>query len=116
MVNYSDLDGNKRDCLPIVLSGLDVEKLLGIPMLPVGTGSIMGQKMLEFVREWPGVEEQLDGLCFDTTASNTGIHTGAIAVVQQAFNRRLLFLACRHHLLEICTAAVFDAYFLSKGP
>ena len=54
-----DLDGNKYDCLPIIMSSLDVEKLLGIPMLPVGTGSIMGQKVLEFVIEWPGVEEQL---------------------------------------------------------
>jgi len=65
------LDGTKRDCLPIVVSGLDIEKLLGIPMLPVGTGALMGQKVVEFVHEWPGVEENLAGLCFDTTASNT---------------------------------------------
>jgi len=108
--------GPKRDCLPIVVSGLDVEKLLGIPMLPVGTGVMMGNKVVEFVRDWPGVEEHLAGLCFDTTASNTGIHAGAITVVQQAFNRRLLFLACRHHMLEICASAVFDAFFASKGP
>ena len=44
------LDGTKRDCLPIVVSGLDVEKLLGIPMLPVGTGAMMGKKVVEFVR------------------------------------------------------------------
>ena len=42
--------------------------------------------------------------------------TGAITVVQQAFNRRLLFLACRHHMLEICAAAVFDTFYVSKGP
>ena len=110
------LDGTKRDCLPIVVSGLDIEKLLGIPMLPAGTGVMMGQKVAEFVRDWAGVEEHLAGLCFDTTASNTGIHTGAIAVVQHLLHRRLLFLACRHHMLEICAAAVFDAFFISKGP
>ena len=110
------VDGTKRDCLPIVVSGLDIEKLLGIPKLPVGTGALMGQKVVEFVREWPGVEEHLAGLCFDTTASNTGIHTGAITIVQQSFNRRLLFLACRHHIFELCAAAVFDAFFVSKGP
>ena len=32
------MDGTKRDCLPIIVSGLDNEKLLGIPMLPVGSG------------------------------------------------------------------------------
>ena len=110
------LDGTKRDCLPIVVSGLDIEKLLGIPMLPVGSGTMMGQKVVEFVREWAGVGEHLVGLCFDTTSSNTGIHTGAITVVQQSLKRRLLFLACRHHMLEICAAAVFDAFFTSKGP
>jgi hypothetical protein len=112
----SHMDGTKRDCLPIVISGLDVEKLLGIPMLPVGSGAVMGQKVVEFVRDWSGVEEHLAALCFDTTASNTGIHTGAITVVQQSLNRRLLFLACRHHILELCAAAVFNAFFASKGP
>ena len=44
--------GPKRDCLPIVVSGLNVEKLLGIPMLPVRTGVMMGNKVVEFVRDW----------------------------------------------------------------
>ena len=88
------LDGTKRDCLLIVVSGLYVEKLLGIPMLPVGTGVLMGQKVVEFVHEWTGVEEHLAGLCFDTTASNTGVHTGAITVVQKSLNHQLLFLVC----------------------
>ena len=112
----SHLDGSTRDCLPIVVSGFDVEKLLGIPMLPVASGALMGQKVAEFVREWSGVEEQIAGLCFDTTASNTGVHTGAINIIQQAFNRRLLFFGCRHHILELCAAAVFDSFFVSKGP
>ena len=89
-----NVDGGTRelqDCMPVVVSGLGIEKLLGIPKLPAGTGALMGQKVVEFVREWPGVEDHLAGLCFDTTSSNTGIHTGAITVVQQAFNRRLLF-------------------------
>ena len=114
-----NFDGGKRvlqDCMPVVVSGFGVEKLLGIPKLPVGTGTLMGQKVVEFVREWPGVEEHLSGLCFDTTSSNTGIHAGAITVVQQSFSRRLLFLACRHHMLEITASAVFDIFFMSKGP
>jgi len=110
------LDGTNHDNLAIVVSGLDVEKLLGIPVLPVGNGALMGQKVVEFVHDWKGVEDHLAALCFDTTASNTGIHTGAITVIQKAFDRRLLFLACRHHIFEIYAAAVFDAFFASKGP
>ena len=56
------------------------------------------------------------GLCFDITSSNTGIHQGAITVIQQAFDKRLLFLACRHHVLEVVASAVFDHFFSSTGP
>ena len=76
----------------------------------------MGQKVVEFVHEWTGVENRLAALCFDTTASNTGIHTGAITVVQNSFSRRLLFLACRHRMFEIYSSADFDSFFVSKGP
>ena len=96
-----NLEGTKNDRLAIVVSGLGVEKLLGIPTLPVGSGKLMGQKVIELIHEWSGVEENLAGLCFDTTASNTGIHTGAITVIQDLFTRRLLFLACQHHMLEL---------------
>jgi len=32
-----------------------IEKLLGIPMLPVGSGAMVGQKVVEFVRDYAGV-------------------------------------------------------------
>ena len=32
------------------------------------------------------------------------------------FDKRLLFLACRHHILEVLSAAVFDKFFKSSGP
>ena len=47
----------------------------------------------EFFRVWPGFEEYLADLCFDTTSGNTGIYTAAITIVQQSFNRCLLLRA-----------------------
>jgi len=103
--------------MPIVVSGKDVEKLLAIPKLPgSGTGLLMGNAVVEALQQWPGVPEWLAGLCFDTTSANTGIHAGAITVIQKAFDKRLLFLACRHHILEIVASAVFDLFFASSGP
>ena len=84
-------------------------------MLPVGSGAMMGQKVEGFVHEWTGVENRLAALCLDATASNTGIHTGAVTVVKNSFSRRLLFLACRHHVFEIYSSAAFDYFFVSKG-
>ena len=82
----ANLAGTNHEHLAIVVSGLHVEKLLGIPMLPGGSGAMMGQKVVEFVHEWTGVENRLAALCFHTTASNTGIHKGAITIVQNSFS------------------------------
>jgi len=61
------------------------------------------------------VSECLTGLCFDTTSANTGVN-GPAMVIQEAFDKRLLFLVCRHHLFEIIAAAVFDLFCVSYGP
>jgi len=78
---------------------VNVEKLLAIPKLPVSTGELMGNIVVQTLQGWNDAPDWLVGLCFDTTSSTTGVHTSAILVIQQAFDkRRLLFLACRHYL------------------
>jgi len=102
-----------------VVSGENVETLLAIPKLPgSGTGRrrLTGNAVVDALRQWTGVPEYLAGFCFDITRANTGVHTGAITVIQKAFDKQLLFLACRHHILEIEASAVFDLFFASSGP
>ena len=100
-----------------VVSGENVETLLAIPKLPgSGTGRLTGNAVVDALRQWTGVPEYLAGLCFDITRANTGVHTGAITVIQKAFDKQLLLLACRHHILEIEASAVFDLFFASSGP
>ena len=67
------------DRMPIVVSGLKTEKLLAIPKLPISTGEIMGNAVVQTLQDWDGVPHWLAGQCFDTTSSNTGIYTGAIS-------------------------------------
>lgn len=79
--------------MPIVVSGCGMEKLLAIPKLTSATGVLMGEAIVKVLHEWEGVTDCLAGLCFDTTSSNTRVqwvHTGAITVIQKAFNKRLL--------------------------
>jgi len=111
-------DNDKRfaDRMPIVVSGLNSENLLAIRKLPAGTGEIMGNAVIKVLHARKGVPDWLAGLCFDTTSVNTGVHSAAITVIQQAFEKHLLFLACRHHILEIVSAAVLDLFFRSSGP
>ena len=67
------------DRMPIVVSGVNTEKLLAIPRLPTSTGELMGKAVVQTLQDWKGVSDWLAGLCFDTTSSNTGIHNGAIS-------------------------------------
>jgi len=80
------------------------------------SGRLTGNAVVDALRQWTGVPEYLAGFCFDITRANTGVHTGAITVIQKAFDKQLLFLACRHHILEIEASAVFDLFFASSGP
>ena len=78
--------------MPIVVSGKNVEKLLAIPKLPgSGTGRLMGNAVVDVLRQWTGVQEWQVGVCSDTTSANSGIHNGAITVIQNAFDNGYCF-------------------------
>ena len=57
----------------------------------------------------------LGGLCFDTASANTGYHSSAITVIQQAFDKRLQVLACRHHIYEAVATRVLYLFLVSSG-
>ena len=61
-----DTDGDLVDRMPIVLSGVNVEKLLAIPKLSVSTGELMGNTIVQTLQDWKDVPDWLAGLCFDT--------------------------------------------------
>ncbi|KAK3925600.1 Serine protease inhibitor Kazal-type 5, partial [Frankliniella fusca] len=97
----------KADRLPVVVSGKNVEKLLGIPELPHGSGQCISDAVVNLVKEWE-LQDDVIGLVFDTTATNSGQWGGACILIQQKLDKQLLALACRHHILELVLAAVFD--------
>ncbi|KAG0714702.1 hypothetical protein GWK47_001511 [Chionoecetes opilio] len=111
-------EGNLVDRLPIIVSSpaLEKEKLLGMPKLPAGTGAAMATKVVEALGEW-GIKEKVVCMSFDTTASNTGIHTGCCRLLEEALGKPLLNLACRHHVIELILAAAFkEVMGPSSGP
>jgi hypothetical protein len=112
-----DLTGKEKvDRLPVIVSGEGVSQLLAVPKLRTGTGQAQADAVADVVRQW-GVAEDLAGMCFDTTASNTGRLAGACVILEQELERPMLWLACRHHILELVLAAVFtSALGSSSGP
>ena len=106
------------DRLPVlVTSAVDSDtKLLGVPALLSGTGKDTAAAVLQQLQSWH-CESFIIGMCFDTTASNTGRHSGACQLLENALNRNLLWLACRHHMHEILLSDMFAVCFgPSSGP
>ena len=74
------LRGNiKSNRVCIYLSGVDEEsirKLLGIPECCSGKGADEADLVKRFLEEWM-VKQEVMGMVFDTTASNSGAESGA---------------------------------------
>ena len=92
---------SKRVC--VLLSGVEEErmrKLLGIPETESGTGVDEFEVVKKHLVEW-GVTKQVLGMVFDTTASNTGEHSGACKYLEEWLKSPVLWLACRRHMAEL---------------
>lgn len=113
-----DITGKQEtvDRLPIYVSGAGKNKLLCVPKLPDGTGKAVAAAVKSAVDEWK-LADRIQAACFDTTASNTGQHSGACHLLEQDLGKSLLYLPCRHHIHEIIIGHVFDVcHGCSSGP
>jgi hypothetical protein len=100
--------GNEKvDRLAVLASFDNKEQLLGVPITG-GKGEDMANTVHSALVEW-GIEEKIVGMCYDTTASNTGPKSGACMYLEALLERKLLNLACRHHMYEIVLRGVFDS-------
>ena len=108
---------DKVDRLAIIVTGKDTENLLGVPKLAKGTGAAMADATVSALKDW-NLKEKIDRMCFDTTSSNTCIHTGACTLIEKQLHKNLMYLACWHHMHEIIVSDVFECCFspTSGGP
>ena len=90
-----------RCCVYVAAAGPDkVQKLLGVPDLPRGTGAAQKKAVTELLESW-NISKEVSGLVFDTTSSNSGIDNGACVLIEQYLQRAILWLGCRHHIYEL---------------
>ena len=93
--------------LPIVVSGGGMSKLLAVPKLSSGKGETIATAVHEALEDWH-LCDNVQAMCFDTTASNSGSKLGACQLLQEKLGKELLALACRHHINEIVISDVFQ--------
>lgn len=112
-----DITGHKVvERLPILVSGQGIDQLLAVPKLNRGTGEAAASAIHETILSW-NLGEKIKYMSFDTTAANTGSRNGACILLQQKMEKDLLWLACRHHIMELMLeAVVLFAVGPSSGP
>ncbi|KZR97635.1 Cc8K15.2-like protein, partial [Daphnia magna] len=74
--------------------------LLGIPVIKDSTGMSQHNAVIKLLDEWE-VTDNVVGMVFDTTASNTGRWKGCATSIEFTLDRAVLWLACRHHMYEL---------------
>lgn len=93
-------------------------KFLGVPQLPnvLITGQAEATEVFSLIQEWD-LAGRVKFMCFDTTATNTGAETAACVLLEKKLGRDLISLACRHHIMELIVAKVFETLMgPSSGP
>ena len=100
--------------MAILESGSGTEKILAVPKIDAGIGEQQANACLNTLDEWE-LRSQVGGLVFDTTSSNTGLHSGPCTILERILERNLVWIGCRHHVFEVMLASVFTAAFGTSG-
>jgi hypothetical protein len=105
-----DSQQKDTDRIAVVVTSLNTSKLLGIPKVASGTGQMQAENVHQLLIDW-NLAGKIVGMSFDTTSANTGIHKGACTILEQMLEKNLLYLACRHHILELLAGNAFHEVF-----
>lgn len=100
------LGREKEDRIAVLVSGDNVEQLLGVPKVERATGCLQAKAATSQLIDW-NLRDSIGSLCFDTTSSNTGLKSGACVEIERELERNLLWLACRHHIFELLLKEAF---------
>ena len=76
-------------------------QFLAAPLIPDSTGNSMRLALQDTLNEWEIPGDNIIGMSWDTTSSNTGKNLGSATLFEQDVGHRLLWLGCRHHIGEL---------------
>ena len=79
---------------------IDVVELTDEEGRPTSTGLAQAEAVYATIQDW-GVADNIVAYNFDTTKSNTGPYSGTAIRLNYLQGRPILYLACRHHVLDL---------------
>lgn len=101
------LESNFVERCAILASNKHGAHLLAIRKLVSATGCIIADACV-FLLQLFCFTSSIVGIVFDTTASNTGFENGAGPIIERRVGKKLLYLACRHHVYEIFLRSAYE--------
>ena len=109
----------KEERLPVLVSGIGGVKLLGVPILKklkekLKKGTQIAEASVDLLNQWE-CKDNIVGLVFDTTASNTGQLSAACVSLQKLLEKPMLWCACRHHVGEVVINSVWQELDIEKS-
>ena len=106
----------KDNRLAVVIIQEDENQILAVARVSSGTGEAEANCVKATLDAWE-IAELIIACGFDTTSTNTGVHTGGCKILQDLLGRQILWLACRHHIGELIVKAAFHTIFgKTKSP
>ena len=85
-------------------------KLLCVSRIPDTTGRSQATATIDAVKAWK-LEKTLLAMIFDTTLPNSYRINGFAKLIEEHFNKKLLWCACRHHTLERVLSSAYLIIF-----
>ncbi|KAK3918361.1 Adenylosuccinate synthetase [Frankliniella fusca] len=100
----------------VVVTGITTNEVLGAPAIASGGAESVTAGVIKVLEEW-GLSSKIKAASFDTTNVNSGCHSGAAMRLELYLWRELLWLPCRHHVMERMLEAAFrEIMGPSSGP
>ena len=96
------ITGKTEDRLAVAVSAPNFipGQFLASPAISDGKGLTMANAVYKVADDY-GLVSLIEAMVFDTTASNTGKWKGSVTKFEKMLDRKLLWLACRHHIPEL---------------
>ena len=102
------------DRLAIIITSNGME--LGVPKISSSSGINQAQAVFDTLNDW-SLLQNIEALCCDSTASNTGRMNGACVLLERLIDKDLLYFICRHHIYELVLRSTFEIKFgKTTGP
>lgn len=108
-------EGNSHR-LAIVWYSDGKHNVIGMPEMPNKTAGSQLVAIRQSFEDFGIENDQVVALTCDNENTNTGIHRGTCTMLENALNKPLLRLMCRHHILEIIIKDVYNHLFTSDTP